>query len=136
VQKRELATLRTQEGNVMRISSEIHARLLEVRDQFRLLQQCPCCRSEGVDKQKDATLFSCRECGSQWGRRICRVCRKDYTFIIPHDLDAGAPPDAFDALRMFGADMCAQVLASTSAPFVPNATACPRCDVLPQMKLS
>lgn len=127
LQKKELAALKTQEGNLMSISSEIHARLLRVRDKFRNLQQCPCCRSELVDKQKDAMIMTCYECETQWGRRICASCHQDYAFIVPRDPDAAVPPEAFDALRIFGADMCAVVLPPTAAPYVPHATACPRC---------
>jgi hypothetical protein len=37
------------------------------------------------------------------------------------------PPEAFDALRIFGADMCAALLPPTTAPFLPRSTECPFC---------
>lgn len=111
----------------MSISNENHTCLLRVRDRFRTLQQCPCCRSEMVDKQKDAMIMTCYECETQWGRRICASCHQDYAFIVPRDPGAAVPPEAFDALRIFGADMCAVVLPPATAPFLPHSTACPRC---------
>ncbi|MCL4785652.1 MAG: hypothetical protein KJ070_02495 [Verrucomicrobia bacterium] len=92
LQKKELAAQKMKQGNLMTISNEIHACLLRVRDKFRLPQVCPCCRSEPVEKQKDAMIMTCYECETQWGRRICATCHMDYAFIIPHDLDAAVPP--------------------------------------------
>ncbi|HWQ93476.1 MAG TPA: hypothetical protein VN673_17550 [Clostridia bacterium] len=132
LQKKELAAEKTQEGNLMRISDEIHASLLRVRDKFRMLQECPCCRSEVVDKQKDALIMACRECETQWGRRVCASCHKDYAFIVPRDSDAVLPPEVFDSLRIFGADICAEVLPPISAPYLPHDTACPHCSRLDQ----
>ena len=54
LQKKELATQKTQEGNLLNICSAIHTCLVKVRDRFHLLQKCPCCRSKFVEKQKDA----------------------------------------------------------------------------------
>jgi len=130
LQKKELAALKTPEGNLMRISNDIHASLLRVRDKFMTLQQCPCCRSEPVDKQKDAMILRCYECESEWGRRTCPTCHKDYTFIVPHDAASAAPPEVFDPLRIFGADMCAPLSPSTTAPFQTRSTACPRCGAI------
>ncbi len=130
LQKKELAAQKTQEGNLLNICSAIHTCLVKVRDRFQLLQKCPCCRSKFVEKQKDAMIMTCCECETQWGRRTCATCHKDYAFIVPHDPEASVPPEAFDALRMFGADMCAPLLPPTTAPFLPHATACPRCNIL------
>jgi hypothetical protein len=58
----------------MNIADEIHGCLLRVRDKFRILQKCPCCRSDMVDKKKDALIMTCYDCETQWGRRTCARC--------------------------------------------------------------
>jgi hypothetical protein len=127
LQRRELAAQKTQEGNLMMISNAIHNCLQRVRDKCQTLQQCPCCRSKFVEKEKDAMIMTCYECETEWGRRTCGKCHKDYAFIVPHDKDANLPPGVFDPLRVFGADMCATILPASSAPFLARSTECPYC---------
>lgn len=77
--------------------------------------------------QQAALITTFNECETQWDRRSCASRHRDYAFIVPRDPHAAVRPEAFDALRMFGADMCAKVLPPTAAPYVRHATACPRC---------
>lgn len=126
-QKRELAAQKSKEASLKTISYEIHDCLVRVREKFRMLQRCPCCHSELANKQKEAMIMICHECETQWGRRICSTCHKDYAFIVPRDLDADAESNVFDALRIFGSDMCALVLAPRSKSEFPYKTKCPHC---------
>lgn len=127
LRKKELTSMQAQEESHAFVCEKIHAILLRVGESFRELQACPCCGSKYVEQQGDALLMTCIECETQWGRRVCGSCRRDYAFMIPRDVEAVVSPEAFDAPRIFGADMCALILPPTTAPFVPNATACPHC---------
>ncbi len=127
LRKKELNSKEAEEEIHADICEKIHALLLRVGSSFLELQRCPCCSSGYVDRPKDALIMTCKECETEWGRRVCPSCRGDYVFIIPRVSEATFSPEDFDALRIFGADLCASVLPPTAAPFVPRGTACPRC---------
>jgi hypothetical protein len=127
VQKKELTAQKTEAENFLKICTAVHTCLLKIRDRFQVLQTCPCCKSTLVEKQEDTSIMTCYECETEWGRRTCATCHRDYAFIVPHDAGANVPPDAFDPLRIFGADLCATLLTPTTAPFLARLTECPHC---------
>ncbi len=127
LQKKEFTAQKTEAENLLKIYTAIHTCLLKVRDRFHLFQICPCCQSTLVVKHENAAIMACYECETEWGRRTCATCHKDYAFIVPHDPKANAPPGAFDPLRIFGADLCASLLTPTTAPFLARSTECPWC---------
>ncbi|MBK7091817.1 MAG: hypothetical protein IPH59_08860 [bacterium] len=127
LQKKEINAQEQKEEATLRVVSGIFERLVNVRDRLQVLQSCPCCQSTSVDQQEDAAMMTCRDCDSEWGRRKCGDCHRDYAFIIPHDSAAIATPEKFDPVHMFGADMCAPLLPPTSAPFLARIPECPHC---------
>lgn len=111
--------------------TRIHECLVNVRHRLQLLQSCPCCRSNSVQKQDDATIMVCSDCHSEWGRRMCPTCRQDYAFIVPRDTQVDALREVIDPVRVFGANMCAFLLPMESALFSTRPTECPRCEPMP-----
>ena len=127
LRKKEINALEQKEETNLRVLSGIYEIFVNVRDRLQILQSCPCCQSTSVDQQEDAAIMTCRDCDSEWGRRKCGDCHRDYAFIIPHDSAAIATPEKFDPAHMFGADMCAPLLPPTSAPFLARIPECPHC---------
>lgn len=101
-------------------------RMLDLQTQFGLLQHCPCCPSTAVTQKAGTSIMTC-QCKSEWGRRKCGQCGRDYAFIVPGDVHLEGPTTTFDALKFFGADMCAPLLQPVAAPFIFHDTACPHC---------
>jgi hypothetical protein len=128
--KKELAAQKTNERDLKEAFDEIRDSLFQIRDDFRILQQCPCCRSKLVVRQEGAMLMTCSDCQSEWGRRTCPGCRETYAFTIPHDATVRYSPDGFDPLRIFGSDMCALLASSKENGFVTRATRCPYCNAV------
>ncbi|MFO1515040.1 MAG: hypothetical protein U1F83_19395 [Verrucomicrobiota bacterium] len=119
---------REQEAEVhYKTVSQIYERILNVRDRLQFLESCPCCQSNSVRKHDNATIMVCSDCDSEWGRRECKVCRRDYAFIVPHDPRTTVTTEEFDPVRIFGADMCAALLPPAEAPFLTRSTECPHC---------
>ena len=136
IRKKELSAREAQVEKTCNISLLICDCLVDVRERFLQIECCPCCRSSLVERQEGANIMTCLDCGSEWGRRPCPRCHTDYAFIVPHDSDADIPPEHFDPVRIFGADMCASLLPPTTAPFHTRSTRCPRCSNEPQLALS
>ena len=101
--------------------------LSRISEQFQHLQQCPCCRSTVVTQQPGTSIMTC-QCRTQWGRRRCPSCHRDYAFIIPPIGEGDDLSEVIDVVRLFGADICAMLLPPTSAPFEFRSTLCPHCN--------
>lgn len=135
LKKKELTRLRDQAEEVDRILNRIHDAMVKARDSFQPLQRCPCCRSKRVAKEHGAMIMTCSDCRTEWGRRVCANCRQQYAFIVPHDPETAAAAETFDSVRMFGADMCAELLPPEAGSTLLRDTACPYCtDRLPVVK--
>jgi len=124
--KKELGADETEAQHISDVLVKIEGILGEVRDQFLLLERCPCCDSMQVKRLEGANIMHC-QCGAEWGRRDCPVCRQDYAFIVPRDREVDATREIIDPLRVFGADMCASLVPPASLPFLTRPTECPRC---------
>ncbi len=127
LQKKELIKIRDQEEESMHIHDEICRALESVSQKFRMLQRCPCCTSNRVERAKGSIIVTCSDCGTEWGRRVCADCRRQYAFIVPHDPEVLTSAETFDSVRMFGADMCAEILPPELGSPLPRDTACPYC---------
>jgi hypothetical protein len=124
--KKELGADETEAQRISDVLVKIEGILDEVRDRFHLLERCPCCDCMQVKKLEGANIMHC-QCGAEWGRRDCPVCRQDYAFIVPRDREVDATREIIDPLRVFGADMCASLVPPASLPFQTRPTECPRC---------
>ncbi len=129
LQKKELGADEADTQHRYNVLVRIEECLVEVRGRFLLLERCPCCDSTQVKKLEGANIMHC-QCGAEWGRRDCSVCRQDYAFIVPRDTQVDAVREMIDPVRVFGADMCASLLPPDSIPFSTRPTECPRCHPL------
>ncbi len=124
--KKELGAMEGACRHQLKVLKAIESLLLEVRDQFQMLEHCPCCDSPQVKKRENANMMQC-QCGAEWGRRTCPECREEYAFIVPRDKQVDSVLELSDPVRVFGADMCALLLPVDSVPFQTRPTECPRC---------
>lgn len=131
LRKKELGADEADTQHLSDVLVKIECSLVEVRGRFHLLERCPCCDSTQVKKLEGANMMHC-QCGTEWGRRDCPVCRQDYAFIVPRDKQVDAVRDIIDPVRVFGADMCASLLPPDSASFLTRPTECPRCRPMSQ----
>jgi len=112
------------------ILSKVHSCLLEVSREFSILAECPCCHSTSLGRQVDTLIMTCNECRTQFGRRICASCHKDYAFIVPHATEVSAIAGGISPLQLFGADMCALLAISERHGSEWRATHCTHCEAV------
>ena len=127
LQKKRLVTAEANATAVFESLANFENELVQARAKFMLIERCPCCDSVKAQKHQDASIMRCT-CGTEWGRRACPECHRDYAFIIPYDKNLDATREGADSIHQFGADMCAYVLPKVEPQSLTRTTECPRCN--------